>query len=493
MDDMSDARTLGGGAGAREKWSLTEGATLGGYRVVKPLGRGGMGEVYLAENVLTGKRYALKLLPPELARDSSFRGRFAREAAVLQELRHEGIVQVLHAAEEDGRFFLTMDYVDGGSLDDRLKAEGKLAEDETARIALELCDALAYAHGKGVIHRDIKPANVLLEKEGRAKVSDFGLARVVGDDFLKSMTQRSISLSMARTDGGGLSQSDNAVIGTYEYMSPEQMAGQPADERSDVFSLGLMIYRMLTGERPVGVFSMPSELGLMAEWDGVVRGCLEPKRELRLTGADALAQGLRALDVGALSAMLAASPAPEPKPVVSLPPSQSDALESLLRALESPAREGAAPPAPSGAKTPSAPRAIEPGSKPVSAPTRPTILTVGLIVDWILLVGFIVYLAIESFTAAISYNDLGGMVAILLLLGLLDLACWRMKMLALSCRAWVCAIVIVGVLLETPRIGQKSLHVLLSHALLFLHATALLVGIGLARQRIKSSRAANVD
>jgi serine/threonine protein kinase len=120
MGDLSGERTLGGGAGAREKWSLAEGDTLGGYKIIRPLARGGMGEVYLVENELTRKQYALKLLPAELSKDRGFRDRFAREAAVLQEFHHDGIVQVHHAAEEDGRFFLTMDYVDGGSLDERL-------------------------------------------------------------------------------------------------------------------------------------------------------------------------------------------------------------------------------------------------------------------------------------------------------------------------------------------------------------------------------------
>ena len=113
MGDMSTDRTLGG-KGGREKWTLAEGATLGGYRIVRPLGRGGMGEVYLAENVQTGVRYALKLLPSDLASDSGFRERFRREAAVLQTLRHDGIVMVHHAAEEGGRFFLTMDFGDFG-------------------------------------------------------------------------------------------------------------------------------------------------------------------------------------------------------------------------------------------------------------------------------------------------------------------------------------------------------------------------------------------
>ncbi|MHC5054846.1 MAG: serine/threonine-protein kinase [Planctomycetota bacterium] len=288
MGDLSGEHTLGGTAGAPEKWSLAQGDTLGGYRVVNPLGRGGMGEVYLAENVHTRVRFALKLLPASLAEDSTFRERFAREAAVLQTLRHDGIVMVHHMGEESGRFFLTMDYVEGGPLDDRLKAKGKLAEEETARIALELCEALAYAHGKGVIHRDIKPANVLLDSGGRAKLSDFGLARVVGDDFLKSMTQRSISLSTART-GGGLSQSDNAVIGTYEYMSPEQKAGRPADERSDIFSLGLMVYRILTGEKAEGMFDLPSDLGHSAEWDDIARKSLAPKPERRYAGVGDLA------------------------------------------------------------------------------------------------------------------------------------------------------------------------------------------------------------
>ncbi|MHC4200041.1 MAG: serine/threonine-protein kinase, partial [Planctomycetota bacterium] len=230
--------------------------------------------------------------PSDLASDPGFRERFRREAAVLQTLRHDGIVMVHHAAEDGERFFLTMDYVDGGSLDDRLKAEGKLAEEETACIALELCQALSYAHGKGIVHRDIKPANVLLDSDGRAKVSDFGLARVVGDDFLKSMTERSISLSMARTDGGALSQSDNAVVGTYEYMSPEQKAGEPADERSDIYSLGLVIYRMLTGEKAEGLFDMPSEVGCSQTWDAVVRKALAAKPERRYVSLGELASEL---------------------------------------------------------------------------------------------------------------------------------------------------------------------------------------------------------
>ena len=290
--DLSGERTL-----ARKSqggWTLSEGDTLGGYRVVRPLGRGGMGEVYLAENIQTGFKYALKLLPSDLASDSGFRERFGREAAVLQALRHDGIVMVHHAAEEAGRFFLTMDYVEGGSLDGRLKEKGKLTEDEVARVALELADALGYAHGKGVIHRDIKPSNVLLDKDGRAKLSDFGLARVVGGDFLKSMTERSISLSMARTGGGaGLSQSDNAVIGTYEYMSPEQKAGTPADERSDIFSLGLMIYRMLTGEKAEGRFPDPSKVGCSRAWDAVIDRTLAPKPDGRYADVAALADDLK--------------------------------------------------------------------------------------------------------------------------------------------------------------------------------------------------------
>ncbi len=292
MGDISSDRTLGG-KGGREKWSLAEGATLGGYRIVRPLGRGGMGEVYLAENVQTGVRYALKLLPSDLASDSGFRERFRREATVLQTLRHDGIVMVHHAAEEGGRFFLTMDYVEGGTLGDLIKEWGKLTGNEVARIALEICDALAYAHEKGIVHRDLKPSNVLMGAGGRAKLSDFGLARVVGDEFLKGLTQRSVSLSTARTGGDAkLSQSDDAVIGTYEYMSPEQKAGAPADERSDIFSLGLVIYRMLTGEKAEGVFDMPSEFGCSKAWDPVIKRCLRQRPEERYASAAELVADL---------------------------------------------------------------------------------------------------------------------------------------------------------------------------------------------------------
>ncbi len=291
---LSQAHSLGDAPS--NAWTLSPGDALGGYRVERTLGRGGMGEVYLAENVLTNVRCALKLLPPSLSEAPTFRGRFAREAAVLQGLRHDGIVMVHHAGEESGRFFLTMDYVDGGSLDDLLKEKGGLAEDETARIALDLCDALSYAHEKGVIHRDIKPANVLLDSDGRAKLSDFGLARVVGDEFLQSMTERSISLSAQRTGAGALSQSDNAVIGTYEYMSPEQKAGKPAAERSDIYSLGLVVYRMLTGEKAEGMFDLPSDLGCAECWDGIVRKTLAPKPEKRYANAKELLADLADLE-----------------------------------------------------------------------------------------------------------------------------------------------------------------------------------------------------
>ncbi|MHC5053165.1 MAG: bifunctional serine/threonine-protein kinase/formylglycine-generating enzyme family protein [Planctomycetota bacterium] len=286
--DLSDARTLGGaGAGGEGGgWTLAEGETLGGYRVVKPLGKGGMGEVYLARHEQMGKLYALKLISPGHARDEGFRKRFAIEARVMADLEHPNIVRVHYMGDEGGRFFLTMDYVEGPgggprSLADLLAEKRKLPEAEARRIALDVARALEYAHtfGEGVVHRDLKPGNILIDAQGRARVSDFGLAKVMGDEYVRSVLSRSVStsLSAARTGapGGGLSQSDGAIMGTVEYMAPEQKEGR-ADARSDIFAFGLIAYRMLTGRRAEGRFALPSRLGSAPGWDVVIERTLAP-------------------------------------------------------------------------------------------------------------------------------------------------------------------------------------------------------------------------
>ncbi|MHC4253310.1 MAG: serine/threonine protein kinase, partial [Planctomycetota bacterium] len=317
---MSVEHTRGDEApGGGGKWSLSPGDEIGGYRVTKPLGKGGMGEVYLVEHVGMGKRYAMKLLSPEHSRDSAFRDRFRVEARIMADLDHPNIVQVHNMGEDNGRFFLVMDYVESAS-DARPLTLGELMKrralkaDEARSLAMGIARALDYAHTfgegpvvgsttltgrRGVVHRDLKPGNVLIGPDGRVRVSDFGLAKVMGEEYLKSVLDKSVSLSMseARTavresEGtGGLTQSDGAVLGTFEYMAPEQKEGR-ADARSDLYSLGLITYRMLTGKRPEGRFPDPSKLGCPEWWDGVIERTLAPDPEDRYASAAELLKEL---------------------------------------------------------------------------------------------------------------------------------------------------------------------------------------------------------
>ncbi len=197
--------------------SLGQGDRLGDYRILDILGRGAMGEVYLAEHVHLKQRYALKVLPAELSKSGSFKARFREEARTLAGLKHQNIIMVHNAGEDQGRFYLAMEHVEGGSLEDYLKNEGgRLKAGEVQDILQQMLEGLSYAHGKGVIHRDLKPANILRTGEGKIKISDFGLARVVGEEYVQSMIQKSITLSQmgdrsTRIGGKGSSGSSDYV------------------------------------------------------------------------------------------------------------------------------------------------------------------------------------------------------------------------------------------------------------------------------------------
>ncbi|MHC5055488.1 MAG: WD40 repeat domain-containing serine/threonine protein kinase [Planctomycetota bacterium] len=309
-DGLSAGGTMGGpGAPGAGAWALEGGDLVGGYRIVKALGRGGMGEVYLAENVEMGKRYALKLLPRDMTdaqgRRAVFMERFRREARVMADLNHPNIVDVHHMAEDAGRYFLVMDYVEGPTgtprtLSDEIAERGALTPDDARRTALELADALAAAHAKGVLHRDLKPGNVLLDAEGRARLTDFGLAKVLGSDEGTPGADAEGALSSPGTLGGATQP--GSALGTPGYMSPEQERGEELDERSDVFALGEVVYAMLFGHRPSGIPAMPSARGLPAGWDAVVRGCLAENPDDRFAGASEVAEALRASDAPALPA-----------------------------------------------------------------------------------------------------------------------------------------------------------------------------------------------
>ena len=217
------------------------GRTLAHYRITLPIGAGGMGEVYRATDTKLGRDVALKVLPAGMALDPGRLERFRREARALAALDHPGIVGVFSVEEADGIHFLTMQLVEGQSLDAVL-ATGGLPVPRFFEIAVPLAEALTAAHERGIIHRDLKPANVMVTGEGRVKVLDFGLAKLEAPDsgdFTSSPTESRANLT-----------SEGQVFGTVAYMSPEQARGERVDARSDIFSLGVVLYQMLTGEQP---------------------------------------------------------------------------------------------------------------------------------------------------------------------------------------------------------------------------------------------------
>jgi len=202
----------------------------GRYELNRHVARGGMAEVYLARDLLLDRPVALKVLFPELSVDRSFVERFRREAQAAANLSHQNIVSIFDWGEEEGTYFIVMEYVSGQPLSHVIRTEGKLQPERAAQIAAGTAAALSNAHRHGVVHRDVKPGNILLDEQGRVKVTDFGIARA--GDPKENLTQTGV------------------VMGTATYFSPEQAQGLPIDQRSDVYSLGVVLYEMVTGRPP---------------------------------------------------------------------------------------------------------------------------------------------------------------------------------------------------------------------------------------------------
>src|ERR1043165_1053827 len=208
--------------------------------ILSLLGQGGMGFVYKAHQKDLERIVALKILPPSVGDDPAFAQRFAGEAKALAKLNHPGIVTIYEFGKTNGLFYFLMEFVDGVNLR-QLLANGRISSREALAIVPQICDALQYAHDQGIVHRDIKPENILLDRKGRVKVADFGLARLMGP------------VSDAR-----LTQSQH-IMGTPHYMAPEQFEKPLAvDHRADIYSLGVVLYEMLTGDLPLGRFAPPS-------------------------------------------------------------------------------------------------------------------------------------------------------------------------------------------------------------------------------------------
>jgi TolB-like protein/Flp pilus assembly protein TadD len=282
------------------------GRTLGHYTIVSAIGAGGMGEVYRAHDRRLKRDVALKVLPPEMASSPERLERFRREAQALAALDHPGIVTVYSVEEFDGVHFLTMQLVEGQSLD-RVVPAGGLTPSQVLEIGTALAEALAAAHEKGIVHRDLKPANVMLTGDGRVKVLDFGLAKVLSGAQGVPAASDATFTSAGQTAVG-------VVMGTPAYMSPEQVAGRAVDHRSDVFSFGALLYEMATGRRPFeGASSAelasailrdappalePSRSDLPEGLRRVISRCLEKKPEDRFTTVRDAAEVLRALRSG---------------------------------------------------------------------------------------------------------------------------------------------------------------------------------------------------
>ncbi|HUE74090.1 MAG TPA: serine/threonine-protein kinase [Pirellulaceae bacterium] len=268
---------------------------LGPYSLEKILGRGGMGAVYVGHNVETGERAAVKVLNPALTDDQNFRERFKLEVETLKKLLHPNIVQLFAFGEQDDHLFYVMELVEGRSLQDELLSGRRFHWREVARIGIDVAQALKHAHDRGVIHRDLKPANLLIDPHEHTKLTDFGIAKLYGG---ASFT----------VDGG--------VLGTADYMAPEQAEGKPVTSRCDLYSLGSVLYALLTGRPPFAGKSLPEVIqGLRfekpaplhrlnpdvpEELENIVNQLLEKDPQKRIPTAVALANRLKAM-VHALS------------------------------------------------------------------------------------------------------------------------------------------------------------------------------------------------
>lgn len=270
--------------------SLTEvAAAFPDLEILELIGQGGMSVVYRARQPRLDRDVALKILPKTLEAIPGFRERFSREGRVLARLNHPNIVTVHDFGESGGFYFLLMEFVDGVNLRQAMRA-GRFTPDQALTVVPSICEALQFAHSQGVLHRDIKPENILLDSKGRVKIADFGIAKILGDG----------------NDAATLTRS-GAALGTAAYMAPEQIE-KPAtvDHRADIYSLGVVLYELLTGELPLGRFAAPSEKSIVgSQIDALVLRALEKERERRQQSA-----GEMKTQIEGLAGQWTASPVP---------------------------------------------------------------------------------------------------------------------------------------------------------------------------------------
>ena len=267
---------------------------LTGLEVLELLGQGGMGAVYKARQPALDRIVALKVLPPQAATKPGFADRFRREAQALARLSHANIVAVHESGAAGGLPYLVMEYVDGVTLRKVLQ-ERRLRPPEALAVVPQICEALQYAHNQGIVHRDIKPENILVDKEGRVKIADFGIAKILD-----------------RPAGATGLTAAKDVVGTPHYMAPEQIEHpSQVDHRADIYSLGVVFYEMLTGELPLGRFALPSrKVQVDVRLDEVVLRALEKNPERRYQQARELKTDVETMNEPGRSRRPASCPDP---------------------------------------------------------------------------------------------------------------------------------------------------------------------------------------
>ncbi|MGB6339194.1 MAG: serine/threonine-protein kinase, partial [Candidatus Aminicenantaceae bacterium] len=260
---------------------LTTGSTFAGrYQIIEELGKGGMGKVYKADDIELREKVALKLIKPEISSDKNTVERFQNELKFARKIVHQNVGRMYDLGKEEGSYYITMEYVEGQDLKGLIRQSGQLAIGTTISIAKQICEGLVEAHRLGVIHRDLKPSNIMIDKDGQARIMDFGIAR---------------SLKGKGITGAGV------MIGTPEYMSPEQVEGKEVDQRSDIYSLGAILFEMVAGRVPfegdtpftIGVKHKseipqdPKEINVQVPEDlsCIILKCLEKERETRYQSA----------------------------------------------------------------------------------------------------------------------------------------------------------------------------------------------------------------